>query len=58
MFMLGIISWAGRPWLFAALIPLPVVRRRKEERVRTEKFGAAHLDYKQKAWFGCGLFGS
>jgi protein-S-isoprenylcysteine O-methyltransferase Ste14 len=52
--ILGIIIWTGRPWLllvFAALIPLQVVRSRKEERVLTEKFGAAYLDYKQKTWF-------
>ena len=54
MFILGIIIWMGRPWLlpiFAVLIPLQVVRSRKEERVLTEKFGAAYLDYKQKTWF-------
>jgi protein-S-isoprenylcysteine O-methyltransferase Ste14 len=54
MLILGIIIWMGRPWLlliFAVLIPLQVVRSRKEERVLTEKFGAAYLDYKQKTWF-------
>ena len=54
IFILGIIIWTGRPWLlliFAVLIPLQVVRSRKEERVLTEKFGAAYLDYKQKTWF-------
>lgn len=54
MFILGIIIWMGRPWLlpiFVVLIPLQVVRSRKEERVLTEKFGAAYLDYKQKTWF-------
>jgi protein-S-isoprenylcysteine O-methyltransferase Ste14 len=54
MFILGIIIWMGRPWLlliFAVLIPLQVVRSQKEERVLTEKFGAAYLDYKQKTWF-------
>src|SRR5260370_41812664 len=53
-FILGIILWMGRPWLlviFVVLIPLQVVRSRKEERVLTEKFGAAYLDYKQKTWF-------
>jgi protein-S-isoprenylcysteine O-methyltransferase Ste14 len=52
--ILGFIIWAGRPWLllvFAVLIPLQVVRSRKEERVLTEKFGAAYLDYKQRTWF-------
>ena len=54
MLTLGIIIWLGRPWLlliFVVLIPLQVVRSRKEERVLTEKFGAAYLDYKQKTWF-------
>ena len=54
IFILGIIIWTGRPWLlliFALMIPLQVVRSRKEERVLTEKFGAAYLDYKQKTWF-------
>jgi protein-S-isoprenylcysteine O-methyltransferase Ste14 len=54
IFILGLIIWMGRPWLLlilAVLIPLQVVRSRKEERVLTEKFGAAYLDYKQKTWF-------
>jgi protein-S-isoprenylcysteine O-methyltransferase Ste14 len=54
IFILGIIMWMGRPWLlliFAVMIPLQVVRSREEERVLTEKFGAAYLDYKQKTWF-------
>ena len=44
----------GRPWLLlilAVMIPVQVVRSRKEERVLMEKFGAAYLDYKQKTWF-------
>jgi protein-S-isoprenylcysteine O-methyltransferase Ste14 len=54
IFILGIIIWTGRPWLlliFAVLIPLQVVRSRKEEQVLAEKFGAAYHDYKQKTWF-------
>lgn len=54
IFILGFIIWLGRPWLlliFVPLIPLQVVRSRKEEQVLTEKFGAAYLDYKQKTWF-------
>lgn len=54
MFILGIIIWTGRPWLLlilAVLIPVQVVRSRKEQRVLTEKFGAAYLDYKRKTWF-------
>ncbi|MGC1415006.1 MAG: isoprenylcysteine carboxylmethyltransferase family protein [Candidatus Acidiferrum sp.] len=52
--ILGFIIWLGRPWLlliFVVIIPLQVVRSRKEERVLTEKFGTAYLDYKQKTWF-------
>jgi protein-S-isoprenylcysteine O-methyltransferase Ste14 len=52
--ILGFIIWLGRPWLlliFVVIIPLQVVRIRKEERVLTGKFGAAYLDYKQKTWF-------
>src|SRR6185295_3371262 len=51
LIILGSIIWTGRPWLllvFAFVIPLQVVRSRKEERVLTEKFGAAYLGYKQK----------
>jgi protein-S-isoprenylcysteine O-methyltransferase Ste14 len=54
IFILGIIIWLGRPWwllIFVVLIPLQVVRGRKEERVLAEKFGAAYLDYKKKTWF-------
>jgi protein-S-isoprenylcysteine O-methyltransferase Ste14 len=54
IYFLGFIIWMGRPWLlliFAVMIPVQVVRSRKEERVLMEKFGAAYLDYKQKTWF-------
>ncbi|MGB2623176.1 MAG: isoprenylcysteine carboxylmethyltransferase family protein [Candidatus Acidiferrum sp.] len=52
--VLGFIIWLGRPWwllIFVVIIPLQVVRSRKEERVLTQKFGAAYLDYKRKTWF-------
>jgi protein-S-isoprenylcysteine O-methyltransferase Ste14 len=54
LMVLGLIVWTGRPWLllfFLILIPVQVVRSRKEERVLTEKFGAAYLEYKKKTWF-------
>ncbi|MGC2526645.1 MAG: isoprenylcysteine carboxylmethyltransferase family protein [Candidatus Acidiferrum sp.] len=54
IFALGLFVWLGRPWLlliFVVIIPLQVVRSRKEEQVLTEKFGAAYLDYKQRTWF-------
>ncbi len=52
--VLGVIIWTERPWLLlflAVLIPMQVVRSRKEEGVLTEKFGAAYLEYKRKTWF-------
>ena len=52
--ILGIIIWTARPWLLlflAVLIPLQVMRSRKEERVLMQKFGAEYLEYKRKTWF-------
>jgi protein-S-isoprenylcysteine O-methyltransferase Ste14 len=54
LLVLGLIIWIGRPLLlliFVLLIPLQIVRSRQEERVLTEKFGAAYLEYKKKTWF-------
>lgn len=50
----GAIIWSGQPLLFLVflvLIPLQVVRSRKEAKVLEEKFGAAYLEYKEKTWF-------
>jgi protein-S-isoprenylcysteine O-methyltransferase Ste14 len=50
----GFILWANQPWLLlllVVLIPMQLYRVRKEERVLTEKFGAAYLDYKRQTWF-------
>jgi protein-S-isoprenylcysteine O-methyltransferase Ste14 len=52
--ILGIIIWTGRPWLLlfiAVLIPLQVVRSRKEEQELMKKFGPEYLEYKRKTWF-------
>jgi protein-S-isoprenylcysteine O-methyltransferase Ste14 len=52
--ILGMIIWSEQPWLLlflAVLIPLQMHRSRTEERVLTEKFGTAYLDYKKKTWF-------
>jgi protein-S-isoprenylcysteine O-methyltransferase Ste14 len=54
LMLAGFTLWANQPWLllcFAVLIPMQVVRSRKEERVLTEKFGAQYLDYKRQTWF-------
>ena len=50
----GFILWANQPWLLlclAVLIPMQVVRSRKEERVLAEKFSVQYLDYKRQTWF-------
>jgi len=53
MMMVGVIVWADEPLLFLVfviLIPLQIYRTRQEERVLTEKFGEAYLEYKRKTW--------
>ncbi len=50
----GIFLWSGHPWLLLALlvlVPLQIVRIRKEEQVLAEKFGDAYLNYKRTTWF-------
>jgi protein-S-isoprenylcysteine O-methyltransferase Ste14 len=50
----GAILWTERPvflLIFAVLIPLQMVRARKEAQVLEAKFGTAYLEYKQKTWF-------
>ncbi len=52
IYLFGAVMILGIIILFlAVLIPLQVVRSRKEERVLTEKFGAEYLEYKRKTWF-------
>ena len=54
MLIAGIIIWTGRPILLlvlAVLIPLQIVRVRKESRVLEEKFGTEYAEYKRKTWF-------
>ena len=50
----GIFIFAHRPWwllIWVPLIPLQLVRVRKEEQVLEAKFGDAYRDYKRKTWF-------
>ncbi|HTX76762.1 MAG TPA: isoprenylcysteine carboxylmethyltransferase family protein [Terracidiphilus sp.] len=50
----GAIVFAAQPWLFlvyAVLIPLQIVRSRKEAKVLEEKFGAEYVEYRRKTWF-------
>ncbi|HUV69304.1 MAG TPA: isoprenylcysteine carboxylmethyltransferase family protein [Terracidiphilus sp.] len=50
----GVILWVQQPWfllVFCILIPLQVIRSRKEAKVLAEKFGAAYEEYKCQTWF-------
>jgi len=52
--LLGLIIWTGRLWLLlilAILIPMQVLRARKEQAVLTEKFGDEYMAYKRQTWF-------
>lgn len=54
LMILGLIIFSAQLWfllVFAALIPMQVVRSRRESRVLEEKFGAAYLEYKRRTWF-------
>jgi protein-S-isoprenylcysteine O-methyltransferase Ste14 len=54
LMILGVIIWAHRPWLlliFVVLIPMQLLRVRKEEQVLEARFGDAYLEYKRKTWF-------
>ena len=49
----GLLLWANRPWLLlylVVLVPIQLVRARKEERVLADHFGSAYQEYKQKTW--------
>lgn len=51
---LGVIIWAGQPLLllfYAILIPMQIIRARKESQVLEAKFGDAYIEYKKKTWF-------
>jgi protein-S-isoprenylcysteine O-methyltransferase Ste14 len=54
LFLLGIIIWSGRPLyllIFAGLVPMQIVRSRKESAVLEAKFGEEYREYKRKTWF-------
>jgi protein-S-isoprenylcysteine O-methyltransferase Ste14 len=51
---LGIIIWTGKPMLllfFVVIIPMQIVRARKESQILDAKFGDAYLEYKKRTWF-------
>jgi protein-S-isoprenylcysteine O-methyltransferase Ste14 len=52
--ILGVIIWTGKPLLllvYVILIPLQIVRARKESAILAARFGDAYLEYKKKTWF-------
>ncbi len=54
LMFLGVIVWAAKPiflLIFLVIIPMQVLRARKEGRVLQEKFGDVYLEYKKKTWF-------
>jgi protein-S-isoprenylcysteine O-methyltransferase Ste14 len=54
LFFAGVIVWTGRLWLlliYVVLIPMQILRSRKEAKVLEEKFGTEYLEYKRKTWF-------
>jgi protein-S-isoprenylcysteine O-methyltransferase Ste14 len=54
LMIVGFCLAANRPsWMlcFVVVIPLQVVRSRKEARVLEDKFGEAYVEYKRHTWF-------
>ena len=52
--ILGVILYLDCPdllWVFVLLVPVQLLRIRKEEKVLKEKFGEAYLAYKKRTWF-------
>jgi protein-S-isoprenylcysteine O-methyltransferase Ste14 len=54
IFIFGVILWVGRPiYLLAllAIVPMQVMRAKKEAQVLEAKFGDAYRVYREKTWF-------
>jgi protein-S-isoprenylcysteine O-methyltransferase Ste14 len=54
LMILGVIVFTAQPWfllIFAVLIPLQIVRARKEAQVLEEKFGDEYRAYRRRTWF-------
>ena len=53
LFIAGMIILADKPWfllVLVLLIPMQILRSRKEAQVLEDKFGPAYLEYKKKTW--------
>jgi protein-S-isoprenylcysteine O-methyltransferase Ste14 len=54
VFIVGMILWFDRPIYFLVLliiIPMQILRARKEAQVLEAKFGDAYREYRSKTWF-------
>lgn len=54
IFVIGLVLMVGRPILLAILvvvIPMQIVRARREARVLEEKFGEEYREYRRRTWF-------
>jgi len=54
LLLVGIIIWSGRPLLLlflVILVPMQIIRARKEGTVLEEKFGEEYRAYKRQTWF-------
>lgn len=54
LFILGIILYVGRReylLIFVVLVPMQLIRIKKEEKVLEAKFGDAYREYKKATWF-------
>ena len=54
LMILGIIVFTAQPWfllVYAAIIPMQVLRSRREAQALEAKFGAVYLEYKRATWF-------
>jgi protein-S-isoprenylcysteine O-methyltransferase Ste14 len=54
LLLLGMIVWVQRPWwllVLVVLVPLQILRTRKEAQVLEAEFGEAYLEYRRKTWF-------
>lgn len=54
LFIVGLAIFVGFPWLLLILVvivPLQIVRSRKEAAVLEERFGDEYREYRRKTWF-------